>query len=171
MQIIVDYNLETELRGGYNRILKEDCVNLVHRLHASQMRPLAIHDRHKCATCAEPIIVGTQRERTNLIPFFCGHAYHEYCLLPAMRGVASGKSMSASAAAAAAVASVTDIDGPGGSGASSSSGGPAGSNTHEDVVDLLRSGDVWCPICRSNERERRAKAARERQLQRQRRGR
>lgn len=79
--IVKDQNLRLSVTKSCATALKSDCVDLLRRLHKGQHKPVLIgRGALKCQVCEEPLY--RQRHPDDSISvFFCGHAYHELCLL------------------------------------------------------------------------------------------
>ncbi|KNC49130.1 vacuolar assembling protein VPS41 [Thecamonas trahens ATCC 50062] len=89
VKIITDYNLQTSLRSGCARILRNDCVDLMERLVKNNRRGAHVAGAAECMTCRAMVNVSSRGARSTddgVVVFFCGHVYHRACLAQSVVG-------------------------------------------------------------------------------------
>eukprot|EP00003_Mantamonas_plastica_P008957 TRINITY_DN1809_c0_g2_i1.p1 TRINITY_DN1809_c0_g2~~TRINITY_DN1809_c0_g2_i1.p1 ORF type:complete len:753 (+),score=264.63 TRINITY_DN1809_c0_g2_i1:263-2521(+) len=95
VKIIADYHLQMSLREGCNDVLKHDCVNLSRRLNRRQQQAVKVDaSESMCSICGGGLT--STKPNQNLIPFFCGHVFHETCLINSITGKDSSSGAGAS---------------------------------------------------------------------------
>ncbi|XP_078322203.1 vacuolar protein sorting-associated protein 41 homolog isoform X3 [Crassostrea virginica] len=80
VKILQDYNLQMSLREGCQRILTADSFNLLDRLVKTQKRAVSVDNSQVCPICQEKILVTDLKFASNVVLFYCRHAFHEDCL-------------------------------------------------------------------------------------------
>ncbi|XP_065929628.1 vacuolar protein sorting-associated protein 41 homolog isoform X2 [Magallana gigas] len=80
VKILQDYNLQMSLREGCKRILVADSFNLLDRFVKTQKRAVSVDNGQVCPICQERILVTDLKYASNVVLFYCKHAYHEDCL-------------------------------------------------------------------------------------------
>ncbi|CAG8570731.1 10525_t:CDS:10, partial [Cetraspora pellucida] len=83
IKVLQDFNLQASLREGCQTILVSDSVSMACQLHRAQKRGILCGDDMTCNICSAPLLkdaIASDTASTHLI-FFCGHAFHEKCLL------------------------------------------------------------------------------------------
>ncbi|XP_048755315.1 vacuolar protein sorting-associated protein 41 homolog isoform X2 [Ostrea edulis] len=80
VKILQDYNLQMSLREGCRKILVADSFNLLDRLVKTQRRGISMDSSQVCPICQQHIIVTDLRYASNVVLFYCRHAFHEDCL-------------------------------------------------------------------------------------------
>ncbi|XP_013388215.1 vacuolar protein sorting-associated protein 41 homolog [Lingula anatina] len=80
VKILHDYNLQMSLREGCQKILVKDCYGLLERLVKTQRRGICVDSELKCQTCHNTILVRDMRFASDVVIFYCRHAFHEDCL-------------------------------------------------------------------------------------------
>ncbi|KAL5007431.1 hypothetical protein ScPMuIL_016237 [Solemya velum] len=80
VKILQDYNLQISLREGCRKILVADSFHLLERIIKTQRRGLSVDNHQTCHICQQRILVNDLRYVSNVIVFYCKHAFHEDCL-------------------------------------------------------------------------------------------
>jgi len=78
VKILSDFNLQISLQEGCKEVLRADCVYLAGKLSKGQKAALRIDDTAQCSTCDSSALSFKE-----IVIFFCGHVYHEQCLVSA----------------------------------------------------------------------------------------
>ncbi|KAK6166083.1 hypothetical protein SNE40_022857 [Patella caerulea] len=82
VKILQDYNLQISLREGCKKILVADSFNLMERLVNTQRKGVFVDEPTVCPICHQNLTVNDLRYASNLVVFYCHHAFHEDCLPP-----------------------------------------------------------------------------------------
>ena len=80
VRILQDYNLQISLREGCKKILVADCFNLFTKLMKTQKKAVSLDGSIMCQICQEKLLVKDLRYASNVLVFYCKHAFHEDCV-------------------------------------------------------------------------------------------
>ncbi|KAJ3031748.1 Vacuolar protein sorting-associated protein 41 [Rhizophlyctis rosea] len=99
IKIMSDYGIQMSLREGCEKILVSDTVELLAGLVKARKRGLALSDI-VCSMCEAPVTTYDPTGASNLVVFFCRHAYHSECLDAAVDAKAKGTVATSTSSAA-----------------------------------------------------------------------